>query len=175
MNTGGQAEQEVSNCSVGSFKQIEALQQPTKIGAAETFYLKTFVPSGGQSLHQPTDLTPSFLFSFQIHYLRIYFYVECLGVLHCIMASLFSFSVLHACFYYFVCAYHFHFTSAWLFATNLSCQHLDFSMSELQLQLCLDWDQHDWPFMPSIKSVSEHYLVCQMHNVTVVIVLDKDA
>ncbi|KAM6308395.1 DENN domain-containing protein 5A isoform 1-T1 [Aegotheles albertisi] len=37
-------------------------------------------------------------------------------------------------------------------------EHLDFSMSELQLQLCLDWDQHDWPFMPSIKSVSERYL-----------------
>lgn len=72
-------------------------------------------------------------------------------------------------------SYHFHFTSAWLFATNLSCQHLDFSMSELQLQLCLDWDQHDWPFMPSIKSVSEHYLVCPMHNMTVIIVLDKDA
>ncbi|XP_075567909.1 DENN domain-containing protein 5A isoform X1 [Pelecanus crispus] len=37
-------------------------------------------------------------------------------------------------------------------------EHLDFSMSELQLQLYLDWDQHDWPFMPSIKSVSERYL-----------------
>ncbi|XP_054057068.1 DENN domain-containing protein 5A isoform X3 [Rissa tridactyla] len=37
-------------------------------------------------------------------------------------------------------------------------EHLDFSMSELQLQLCLDWDQHDWPFVPSIKSVSERYL-----------------
>ncbi|XP_053923217.1 DENN domain-containing protein 5A isoform X2 [Cuculus canorus] len=37
-------------------------------------------------------------------------------------------------------------------------EHLEFSMSELQLQLCLDWDQHDWPFMPSIKSVSERYL-----------------
>ncbi|XP_037257866.1 DENN domain-containing protein 5A isoform X11 [Falco rusticolus] len=37
-------------------------------------------------------------------------------------------------------------------------EHLDFSMSELQLQFCLDWDQHDWPFMPCIKSVSEHYL-----------------
>lgn len=92
------------------------------------------------------------------------------------MSSLFSFSVLHACFYYFISAYHFHFTwSAWLFATNLSCQHLDFSMSELQLQLCLDWDQHDWPFIPSIKSVSERYLVCPMHNMTVIIVLDKDA
>lgn len=86
-----------------------------------------------------------------------------------------SFSVLHACFYYFIRAYGFHFTSAWLFATNLSYQHPDFSMSELQLQLCLDWDQHDWPFMPSIKSVSEHYLVCPMHNMTVIIVLDKNA
>lgn len=103
MNTGGQAEQEVSNCSFGSFKLIEALWQPTKICAMETFYLQTFVPSGGQSLHQSTDLTPSFLFSFQIHYLRIYVYVECLGVLHCILSSLFSFSVLHACFYYFIC------------------------------------------------------------------------
>uniref|UniRef100_A0A8C4VB60 DENN domain containing 5A n=1 Tax=Falco tinnunculus TaxID=100819 RepID=A0A8C4VB60_FALTI len=37
-------------------------------------------------------------------------------------------------------------------------EHLDFSMSELQLQFCLDWDQHDWPFMPCIKSVSERYL-----------------
>lgn len=64
--------------------------------------LQTFVPSGGQSLHQSTDLTPSFLFSFQIHYLRIYFYIECLGVLHCIMSSLFLFCfacllLLHMC------------------------------------------------------------------------------
>lgn len=137
----------------------------------ETFYLQTFVPSGGQSLHKATDLTPSFLFSFQIHYLRIYFYVECLGVL-CYVFTLFCFACLLLLLHM---SYHFHFTSAWLFATNLSCQHLDFSMSELQLQSCLDWDQHDWPFMPSIKSVSEHYLVCSMHNMTVVIVLDKDA
>jgi len=92
------------------------------------------------------------------------------------MSSLFSFSVLHACFYYFICAYHFHVTwYACLFAANLPYQHLDFSMSELQLQLSLDWDQHDWPSMPSIKSVSERCLVCPMDSVTVIIVLDKDA
>lgn len=116
------------------------------------------------------------LFFFLSALLLICFYVDCLGVLHYIMSSLFSFSVLHACFYYFMYTYHFHFTwSIWLFATNLSCQHLDFSMPELQLQLCLGWDQHDWPFMPSIKSVSERYLVCWMHDMTIIVVLDKDA
>lgn len=39
MNTGGQTEQEVSNCSIGNLKQIEALRQPTEICAVETFYL----------------------------------------------------------------------------------------------------------------------------------------
>lgn len=171
MNAGVRLSRRCQTAALEVLNKLKLCGSQTKICAIETFYLQTFVPSGGQSLHQSTDLTP-FLFSFQIHYLQIYFYVECLGVLHCIMSSLFSFSVLHACFYYFICAYHFHFTSAWLFATNLSCQHLDFSMSELQLQLCLDWDQHDWP---SIKSVSEHYLVCPMHNMTVIIVLDKYA
>ncbi|XP_048342375.1 DENN domain-containing protein 5A isoform X6 [Sphaerodactylus townsendi] len=37
-------------------------------------------------------------------------------------------------------------------------EHLDFVLPELQLQLCLDLDQHDWPFTHSIKSVSELYL-----------------
>ncbi|XP_074853539.1 DENN domain-containing protein 5A isoform X9 [Carettochelys insculpta] len=37
-------------------------------------------------------------------------------------------------------------------------EHLDFSLPELHLQSYLDWDQHDWPFRPSIKSVSDLYL-----------------
>lgn len=40
INTGSQAEQEVSNCSIGSFKQIEALGQPTKMCAID-FLLAT--------------------------------------------------------------------------------------------------------------------------------------
>lgn len=116
-----------------------------------------------------------FLFSFQLYYSFVFMLIVWE---FCIILCLhsFSFSVLHACFYYFMYTYHFHFTwSIWLLATNLSCQHLDFSMPELQLQLCLGWDQHDWPFMPSIKSVSERYLVCWMHDMTVIVVLDKDA
>nr|XP_060623091.1 DENN domain-containing protein 5A isoform X1 [Anolis sagrei ordinatus] len=34
----------------------------------------------------------------------------------------------------------------------------DFPLTELQLQLCLVLDQHEWPFRHSVKSVSERYL-----------------
>lgn len=172
MNTEHQAEQEavISKYSVASFRLIEGLGQLTKNLWLWDLVAFKFADICAQ---WRAEFTPIQWLNTS---LLIYFYVECLEVLHCIMSSLSSFSVLHACFCYFICAYRFHFTwSAWLFATNLSCQHLDFSMSELQLQLCLDWDQHDWPFMPSIKSVSEHYLVCPMHNMTLIIVLDKDA
>lgn len=66
MNTGDQAEQEavVSKCHVVSFGHWS-------FGAANknlwnwdlvAFNLQIFVPSGGQSLHQSSDWTPSFLF-----------------------------------------------------------------------------------------------------------------
>nr|XP_028587534.1 DENN domain-containing protein 5A isoform X4 [Podarcis muralis] len=37
-------------------------------------------------------------------------------------------------------------------------EQLDFPLPDLQLQFCLDMDQHDWPFRHSFKSVSELYL-----------------
>ncbi|XP_062833661.1 DENN domain-containing protein 5A isoform X1 [Anolis carolinensis] len=37
-------------------------------------------------------------------------------------------------------------------------EQLDFPLTELQLQLCLVLDQHEWPFRHSVKSVSELYL-----------------
>nr|XP_028587517.1 DENN domain-containing protein 5A isoform X2 [Podarcis muralis] len=37
-------------------------------------------------------------------------------------------------------------------------RELDFPLPDLQLQFCLDMDQHDWPFRHSFKSVSELYL-----------------
>lgn len=170
INAEDQAKQEavVAECNVETVNK-----NPCQRSVAPS-KLQIYGHNGGHSLHQSNGWTSSLLF---FPFSFVTYYVYCLGssALYYVFI-LFSFSVLHAYFCYFVCAYHMHFTwFLWLFATNLSCQHPDFSMPELQLQLCLDWDQHDWPFMPSIKSVSEHYLVCQVHHMTVSIVLDKDA
>lgn len=163
----------VSECNVASLRQIEVLRQSMNIHFSEALWLLSCKYLYTIEGIVYTNLTIEHQVFFQLSYLLCLLPWEFCTVLCLHSFLLFCFAclllLLHTCLTMYFTWF------LWLFATDLSCQHLDFSMPELQLQLCLDWDQHDWPFMPSIKSVSEHYLVCQVHNMNVSIVLDKDA